>query len=206
MEGCNSANVPVLANTKLSIQADDKKADATLFKQIVGSLRYVCNSRPDISYCVGLVSRFMSDPRQSHLSTAKHILPYLKGTIDFGLCFPKKTDRMTGVLKAWSDSDWCGDQKDRKSTFGYVIKYMGAWFSCCSKKQSVVALSSCKAEYIASAKTACQCAWLETILDELKIECCKPIQLLIDNRSVINLSKNPISHGRSKHIRPNFII
>ncbi|BAU01092.1 hypothetical protein VIGAN_11025000, partial [Vigna angularis var. angularis] len=115
MEGCNNANVPVIENTKMFIQADDKKVDATLFKQIVGSLRYVCNSRPDISYGVGLVSRFMSDPRQSHISTAKHILRYLKGTIEFGLYFPKKTDGINGVLKAWSDSDWCGDQMDRKS-------------------------------------------------------------------------------------------
>ncbi|XP_052736064.1 secreted RxLR effector protein 161-like [Vigna angularis] len=134
MEICNNTNIPVIANLKLSIQANDKKVDATLFKRIVGSLRYVCNSRLDISYGVGMVSRFMSDLIQSHLATAKHILCYLKGTADFGLFFPKKSDSTDGVLRAWSYSDWCGDQVDRKNTYGYLFKYMGAPISWCSKK------------------------------------------------------------------------
>lgn len=58
---------------------------------------------------------------------------------------------------------------DRKRTFGYVLKFMGASFSWCSKKQSVVALSSCEAGYIASSETTCQCAWVEAMLDELMI-------------------------------------
>ncbi|WVY97014.1 hypothetical protein V8G54_029165 [Vigna mungo] len=204
MESCNSVSTPVIANIKLDLQPNDEKVDTTLFKQIVGSLRYVCNSRPDICYSAGLTSRFMGDPRQTHLSTAKHILRYLKGTIEYGLFYPKRFEGITGNLEAWSDSDWCGDQTDRRSTFGYVFKYMGSTFSWCSKKQSVVALSSCEAEYIASFETACQSAWLEIMLEELTIECCRPIQLWVDNKSAINLVKNPVSHGRSKHIETRF--
>ncbi|XP_017441208.1 secreted RxLR effector protein 161-like [Vigna angularis] len=164
-----------MVNLKLSSQEKESKVDATLFKQLVGSLRYMCNSRPNISFGVRLVSRFMHDPRQSHPAAAKHILCYLKGTTNYDLLFPKKFDSMSGVLEAWCDSDWSGDQVDRKSTYGYLFKCMGASISWCSKKQNVVALSSCEAEYISFAETVCQCAWLEAILRELKIEHSKPI-------------------------------
>ncbi|XP_014506329.1 uncharacterized protein LOC106766084 [Vigna radiata var. radiata] len=204
MESCNSVSTPVIANIKLDLEPSNEKVDATLFKQIVGSLRYMCNSRPDFCYSVGLVSRFMGDPRQAHLFTVKHILCYLKGTTEYGLFFLKRFEGVTRNLKAWVNSDWCGDQIDRRSTFGFVFKYMGSAFSWCSRKQSIVPLSSYEAEYIASAETARQSTWLDTMLEESLVECCKPIQLWVDNRSAINLAKNPVSHGRSKHIETRF--
>lgn len=94
---------------KLTEELDEKAVDATLFKQIIRSLRYLCNNRSDISYGVGLISRFMNDPRVSHMAATKHILRYLKGTIDFGLFFPRETN-----------------QVERKNTFGYLFKYMNA--------------------------------------------------------------------------------
>ncbi|WVZ24171.1 hypothetical protein V8G54_002715 [Vigna mungo] len=204
MENCNSTCIPIMANTKLTLQAKDERVDATLYKQIVGSLRYVCNSRLDISYGVGLISRYMGDPRESHLCAAKHILRYLKGTSDYGLFYEQKQNEMIGVLEAWSDSDWSGDQLDRKSTFGYVLKFMGAAFSWCSKKQNIVALSSCEAEYVAASETTCQCAWIEAMLDEILINYCKLVKLMVDNKSAISLARNPVAHGRSKHIETRF--
>jgi len=76
--------------------------------------------------------------------------------------------------------------------------------SLCSKRQSVVALSSCEAEYIASAKVACQSLWWESVLEELRLEYKKPVQLQVDNKSAIDLSKNPFSHGKSKHIETKY--
>ncbi|XP_017423576.1 uncharacterized mitochondrial protein AtMg00810-like [Vigna angularis] len=175
MLNCNNTVVPIMVNLKLSNLEEERKVDATLFKQIVGSLRFLCNSRPNINFAVGLVSRFMSDLRHTHRITAKHILRYLKATTDFGLFFPKGYNSLNRVLEAWSDSDWCGDQVERKSTHGYLFKYGGASISWCSRKQNVVALSSCEVEYIASAETACQSTWLEAILDELKVEYKKPV-------------------------------
>lgn len=142
----------------------------------------------------------MNEPRLSHMTAAKHVLRYLKGTAHFGLLFSKMSSSVEGTLEVWSDSDWCKDKVDRRSTFGYFIKYTGAPISWCSKKQSVVALSSFEAECIASAETDCQCVWLEELLGDLRLECRKPIQLLVDNKSAISLSKNPVFHGRSKHI------
>ena len=93
----------------------------------------------------------MNNPRKFHLTTAKRILRYVKGTLEYGVLFPRKTDQRTVSLLGYSDSDWCGDKTDRKSTTRYLFKFLGAPISWCSKKQPVVALSSCEAEYIAEA-------------------------------------------------------
>jgi len=74
--------------------------DATLYKQIVGPLRYICNSTLDISYGVGPVNQFISDPRAPHLTAAKHIIRYLKDTIELGLCFQEKQIKMKGLWKS----------------------------------------------------------------------------------------------------------
>ena len=75
---------------------------------------------------MGLLSRFMGNPRAPHMTATKHILRYLKGTSDFGLLFPIGNDQNKSCIKAYSDLDWCGDKVERKSTFGYLFKYLDA--------------------------------------------------------------------------------
>jgi hypothetical protein len=104
----------------------------------------------------------------------------------------------------YTDSDWCGDRVDRRSTSGFVCMLNCASICWSSKKQPVTALSSCEAEYIASTYGACQLIWLESLMKELKCKLKKPLHLLIDNKSAINLARNPVSHGRSKHIETRF--
>ncbi|XP_039688058.1 secreted RxLR effector protein 161-like [Medicago truncatula] len=141
---------------KLVLNEDEESVDPTLFKQIVGSLRYLCNSRLDIAYAVGIISRFMSEPRVSHLLAAKRVMRYIKGTLQYGILFPKCLNDSSMELMAYSDADWCGDKQDRKSTSGYLFKFLNAPISWCAKKQPVVALSTCESEYIAGCMTACQ--------------------------------------------------
>jgi hypothetical protein len=204
LNNCNSATNPSETNSKLSECSEMEKVDPTLFRQMVGSLRYVCNSRPDICYSVSMISRYMHDPRKPHLIAAKRIFRYIRGTLDFGLHFPTGTNSKGSVLIGYSDSDWCGDITDRKSTLGYVFKFNNVAISWCTKKQAVTALSSCEAEYIAGTFAACQALWLDSVMKELKCEASKPLLLRIDNKSAISLAKNPISHGRSKHIETKY--
>ncbi|KAK2417383.1 putative mitochondrial protein [Trifolium repens] len=204
MESCNEADTPMEANLKLSKNENEQAVDATLFKQVVGSLRFICNTRPDINYVLGSVSRFMSNPKASHMIAAKRILRYLKGTQDFGLAFLKSNMESELELEGFSDSDWCGDKDDRRSTSGYWFRFRNSPISWSSKKQSIVALSSCEAEYVAAAQPACQAVWLESLLDELKINYVKPVRLNVDNKSAISLARNPIAHGRSKHIETKY--
>ncbi|GAU20588.1 hypothetical protein TSUD_297610 [Trifolium subterraneum] len=185
MDQCNPALTPSEPRLQLSKESEEKDVDATEYRRLIGSLRYLCNTRPDIAYSVGIVSRYRDKPKTSHLSAAKRILRYIKGTMDYGIVFKKPNKRSLDLI-GYTDSNWCGDKDDRKSTAGYVFLYGGAPISWCSRKEPVVALSTCEAEYIAASLSACQ------------------VILKVDKMSAINLAKNPIAHGRSKHIELRF--
>ncbi|XP_057443809.1 uncharacterized mitochondrial protein AtMg00810-like [Lotus japonicus] len=203
MSDCNPSRTPAEVIQKFDSTVEER-VDATEYKQLVGSLRYLCNSRPDICYAVGVLSRFMSEPQKSHLLAAKRVLRYVKGTSDLGIWFPMYGGQGNVDLYGFSDSDWCGDKLDRRSTTGYLFMFQGAPISWVSKKQPVVALSSCEAEYIAGCYAACQAAWLSALLTELGVQLEGSVCLRIDNKSTINLAKNPVAHGRSKHIETRF--
>jgi len=84
---CNPAETPAELSLELIQDEIEASVDETLYRQMIGSLRYICHSRLEITYSVGIVSRFLSDPKQSHLVAAKRILRYLKGTLGYGLIF-----------------------------------------------------------------------------------------------------------------------
>ncbi|KAK2435236.1 hypothetical protein QL285_020311 [Trifolium repens] len=151
-----------------------------------------------------IVSRFMEKPKTSHLIAVKRILRYVKVTIECGILFPASDRGKEIKLVGYTDSNWYGDIDDRKSTAGYVFYYGGAPISWCSKKEPVVALSSCEAEYIVASLSTCQAIWLKNLIEEISEERIESVKLRIDNVSAINLAKNPIAHGRSKHIELRF--
>lgn len=127
----------------------------------------------------------MSNPKMIHFHAAKRILKYISATLRTGVLFPASAKVNCDTLLGYSDADWCGDKVDRRSTTGFVFLWNNAPISQCSKKQPVVALSSCESEYIAGAFTACQTIWLSTLMTELQITVKKPVTLLIDNKSTI---------------------
>jgi hypothetical protein len=186
---------------KLKLSKNDKTplVDKTKYRSIVGSLRYLVNTRPDIAYAVGIASRYMEEPRASHWAAIKQILRYLSGTANYG-CIYRKQHTADAKLVGYSDSDLAGDIDDRKSTSGSVFLLGTNLVTWMSQKQRVVALSSCEAEYIASSNAACQGIWLSRVLGELLGVQAPKVKLLVDNKSAIALSKNPVHHDRSKHI------
>ncbi|XP_019435857.1 PREDICTED: uncharacterized protein LOC109342301 [Lupinus angustifolius] len=121
MLDCNSTHTPAEVNLKLDRREHEPEVDGTLFRKMVGCLRFICNTRPKINYSVGLVSRFMSSLRKSHLTAAKRILRYMKGTSSFGVLLSNQSQKGNLQLLAYSDSDWCGNLLERKSTMGYVF-------------------------------------------------------------------------------------
>ncbi|XP_020245226.1 uncharacterized protein LOC109823362 [Asparagus officinalis] len=153
MNNCKLIATPVEVRVKLRRDSPGISIDPTLYKSLVGSLRYLTITRPDIVFAVGLGRRYMEEPRQEHFKVAKRILRYVRGSIDQGLFYTRCTDsRSVG----YTDSDYGGDLDERKSTSGYMFNIGSAAFSWSSKKQSIVALSSCEAEYIAASACACQ--------------------------------------------------
>lgn len=203
MAGCNACQVPMEPRLKLSKKSTQPPVDATAYRSIVGSLRYLVNTRPDIAFAVGYVSRFLENPREDHLTAVKHILRYLAGTKKWGLWFGRKKGQ-EGRLIGFSDSDFAGDVDARKSTTGVIFFLTGSPITWQSKMQKVVAQSSCEAEYIAAANATCEALWLSRVPAELKgAETGAPL-LRVDNKSAIALIKNPILQGHSKHIEVKY--
>jgi len=104
---------PVNVNEKLVVDDGTEMANAGQFRSIVGGLNYLCHTRPDITFSVSVVSRFMHNPSVHHLGAARRILTYVAGTIiDFGIRYSKVSNfRLFG----FSDSDWARCLYDRKS-------------------------------------------------------------------------------------------
>lgn len=125
---------------------------------------------------------------------------YLKGTLKIGLNFPTVVNKRRASLIGYSDVDWYGDKMVRSGISGYVLLYNEATISLYTKKRPI--LSFCDAKYITFA--SCQSILLDSLLMELKCKVQKPMNLMIDNKSTIKLTKNPVSHGISKHIEIRF--
>jgi hypothetical protein len=102
MTDCKSASTPFLSGVKLEDGRETPLVDNTLYRQLVGSLLYLTHSRPDLSYAVGAVSRFMHEPHELHWKAAKCILRYIHGTITFGIHYAADS---TLDLIGFTDSD-----------------------------------------------------------------------------------------------------
>ena len=201
MDKSNPVQNPIVPGEKLQKDENGVKVDSTYYKQIIGSLMYLTATRPDVMFVVSLISRYMEHPTKIHLQTAKKILRYLKGTVDYGVFYKKGGNE---DLVAYTDSDYAGDLDDRKSTSGYVFLLSSGAVSWSSKKQPVVSLSTTEAEFIAAAGCACQTVWLRRILEKLGHTQRNSTTVYCDNSSAIKLAKNPVMHGRSKHIDVRF--
>eukprot|EP00253_Pinus_taeda_P032625 PITA_32625 len=117
------------------------------YASVVGSLMYaMVYTRPDIAHAVEVVSRYMKNPAKEHWMAVKWILIYLKGTTNQALCFGASNVS----LKGYVDADMAGDRDNRRSTTRYVFTVGGTTVSWVSKIQSVAALSTTEAEYVAA--------------------------------------------------------
>ncbi|GJS02042.1 hypothetical protein Tco_0318550 [Tanacetum coccineum] len=175
----------------------------TKYRFMIGSLLYLMASRPDIMFSVCLCARFQEDPKTSHLKAVKRIFRYIKGTTHLELWYPKGPDIETVV---YANSDHAGDYVDQKSTSG-ICTFMGCcltfWFS---KKQTTLAISTTKAEYVSAGKACQQALWMKQALIDYNIRL-DDIPIMCDNKGAIELRNNPVQHSRTKHneIRHHFL-
>lgn len=108
-------DTPMEINLKLRKDEGDLLSDSATYRTLVGSLLYLTNTRPDISYAVQQVSQFMASPRHLHMAAVRRIIHYIHGTIQSGLCYPAGTSL---DLIAYSDADYAGCSDTRRSTTG----------------------------------------------------------------------------------------
>ncbi|KAI5344111.1 hypothetical protein L3X38_011988 [Prunus dulcis] len=201
LKDCKSVATPLAVNEKLSRVDGSELADETLYRQMVGSLLYLTATRPDIMFAASLLARFMHNPTKKHMGTAKRVLRYVQGTINYGIAYDKGKG---AVLIGYCDSDWSGSEDDMRSTSGYAFNLGSGAFSWASIKQSSVALSTAEAEYMSAAEATAQAMWLRFVLSDFGEEQVEPTQLLCDNTSAIAISKNPVHNHKTRHINRRF--
>ena len=120
----NCITTPMALNLKLLNDASLESVDATMYRQMIGSLMYLMNTRPYICFAVNTLGQFLTDSRNVHLVAAKHILRYLRGTVDYGL---KYNANQNINLEGYVDSDWTSSAIDRKSTLGFCFSSASVW-------------------------------------------------------------------------------
>jgi hypothetical protein len=196
MKDAKPIKIPMGTNGHLDLDMGGKSVDQKVYRSMIGSLLYLCASRPDILLSVYMCARFQADPKEVHLRAVKRIMRYLVYTPKFGLWYPKGS---TFDLIGHSDADWAGCKIDRKST-SRTCQFLGrSLVSWASKKQNSVALSTAEAEYIVAGHCCVQLLWMRQTLRGYGYKLSK-VPLLCDNESAIRMAENPVEHSRTKHI------
>ncbi|XP_058775319.1 secreted RxLR effector protein 161-like [Vicia villosa] len=168
MENCNPISTPRELDAKLSKFDGGERIEASKYRSLVGSLRYLTCTRPDLSLSVGIVSRFIEELVYTHWKALKRILRYIQGTMSLGMFYSREEDYK---LNGYSHNDCCGDiYDDRKSTSGYVFLMGNTYFTWISKKQLIVTLSACEAEYIAASWCVCHAISLRILLSKMELK------------------------------------
>ena len=202
MQNAKPVSTPLAAHFRLSAtlspETDDERdyMSRVPYSSAVGSLMYamVC-SRPDLSFAVSVVSRYMANPGKEHWKAVQWIFRYLRGTVDVCLQFGRNRDGVIGYV----DSDFAGDLDKRRSLTGYVFTIGGCAISWKAILQTTVALSTTEAEYMAITEACKEAIWLKGLFDELS----KDLQIttvFCDSQSAIFLTKDQMFHERTKHI------
>ncbi|KAF3653269.1 hypothetical protein FXO37_17067 [Capsicum annuum] len=173
----------------------------------IGELMYLTNAtRPDIAFSVNLLARYSSSPKRRHWNGVKHILRYLKGTVDIGLFY---TNKASPDLIGYADASYLSDPHKARSQTGYVFTYGGTAISWRSTKQSIVATSSNHAKIITIHEASRECIWLRSVVHSIKERCGLKLDIKVptvifeDNAACIaQLKEGFIKGDRTKDILP----
>lgn len=207
MSDCNPAPTPCAAGfifTKKDCpttpQSDDQCKE---YRSLVALANFIsCWTRPDITYTVNKLCKFMSNPGPAHWQALKHLLRYLKGTASMGLYYNFIQQARVASVHGYSDSSWADCVDSSKSTIGYIFFYHNAPISWFSKLHSYVTTCTNHAEYAALATAAKEAQWLVYLFDDLQPhQKHVPMPLFTDNSGVVSLVFNPVDHQSNKHVR-----
>ena len=201
MTDCTPRSLPCDPSIHTILRNNSKPMkDPTVYRELVGSLIYLMYcTRPDLTFVVTLLSQFMSAPLDIHMNIARGVLRYLKYTIHYDLKYVKALDGLK--LFGYSDSDFASSA-DRRSISGYCFQLnpKSALISWKTKKQSLVADSTCECEYIALSEATKEANFLRQYFAELTQATRKTVTIYVDNQSSIALAHHHAFHSRSKHI------
>lgn len=170
------------------------------YREAIGSLMYASvATRPDITYAVSALSRFLDNPGDVHWEAAKRVLRYLSGTRDLTLTYGEERYDLTG----YTDADGASHEH-RHAVSGYAFLIDGGAVSWQSRKQEIVTLSTAEAEYVATTHAAKEAIWLRRLIFELFTITPSPTTLHCNNQAAIKLAIEDNYHARTKHIDIRF--
>nr|XP_016440311.1 PREDICTED: uncharacterized mitochondrial protein AtMg00810-like [Nicotiana tabacum] len=188
---------PLDVAVKFKDVSGEPLSDPTLYKQLVGKLNFLTNTRPYLAFAVQFHSQFMHAPSSIHLTAAYHVLRYVNGTLCQGLLMSNASEFF---LQAYCDSDWATCPTSRRSVSSYLVLLGGSLLTWKSKKQHTVALSSIEVEYRSMHRVVAELAWLTRLLSELSMTFIIRAPLHLDSQSAIYTARNHAFHERTKHI------
>jgi hypothetical protein len=197
MTNYKSSPTPFLSGIKLEDGGETPPVDSKLYRHLVVILLYLTHSRPDLSYAIGAVSRFMQEMHELHWKVAKCILRYIQGTITLGIHYAVES---TLYLIEFTDSNWVGDSTDRKSTSGYSLSLGFGPICWLSKKQPIIALSSVEEEYKGVVNITIQAMWLQHFLTELGIQFHRSIIIWCHNQRTLKFCRDLVQRQWMKYI------
>ncbi|XP_070049095.1 secreted RxLR effector protein 161-like [Nicotiana tomentosiformis] len=206
MNNCSAGIVPIQKWDKFSLMqcpkndVEQKKMESIPYFSIVGSLMYAQTcTRSNISFAIGMLGRYQSNPEIDHWKATKKVLRYLKGTKDYMLMY-----RRSKHLKVvgYSDSDFAGCIDTRKSTFGYLFQLAEGATSWKSAKQFVIATSTMEAEFVVCFEATIHALWLRNFISGLGVvdTISKPLKIYCDNSGAVFFSKNDKYSKGAKHM------
>ncbi|XP_075103779.1 secreted RxLR effector protein 161-like [Nicotiana tabacum] len=206
MNNCSAGIVPIQKWDKFSLMqcpkndVEQKKTESIPYFSIVGSLMYAQTcTRPDISFAIGMLGRYQSNPEIDHWKATKKVLRYLKGTKDYMLMY-RRSKHLEVV--GYSDSDFAGCIDTRKSTFGYLFQLAEGATSWKSAKWFVIATSTMEAEFVACFEATIHALWLQNFISGLGVvdTITKPLKIYCDNSGAVFFSKNDKYSKGTKHM------
>jgi hypothetical protein len=177
--------------------SDYDPVDLSLYRQLIGSLMYLVNTRPYICFVVNTSNQFQVEPKHEQWIAAKHVLIYFRGTLNYGLRYTSTSDIQ---LHGFTDSDWAGSTKDIRSTSGMCFSLGSNMTSWANMKQKSVALNTIEVEYIATCEACIEVIWLRKLISRLFDQVPNSIVIYCDNQSCMKLSEHLVFHDWSKHI------
>ncbi|MBW0472263.1 hypothetical protein O181_011978 [Austropuccinia psidii MF-1] len=198
-------NTPLKPNLQLNVATREEEAafaDLNInYRSAIGALNYIStNTRPDITFAVSHLSRFLEKPGITHWTACLQVLRYLYHTKELSLHYSKGGKE--GIV-AYADADWGNSVIDRRSTSGYVVTVKGHLISWRTKKQPTVSHSTTEAEYNALSDMTKEIEWLIQLLEEIDVNEANPTpQLFNDNKGAIDLAMSNANHNgfKTKHM------
>ena len=195
--------VPGIIHSRNECPSDPQEVDRMKkipYREAIGSLMYASvATRPDITYAVSALSRFLDNPGDIHWEAAKRVLRYLSGTKDLTLTYGEERQDLTG----YTDADGASHEH-RHAISGYAFLIDGGAVSWQSRKQEIVTLSTAEAEYVAATHAAKEAIWLHRLIFELFPIPPSTTTLYCDNQAAIKLAIEDNYHARTKHIDIRF--